>query len=451
MKQKIAIVVLTLILGNFEMQATTARDEYQQPITISASIMQPFETAALNILSSGKKYIVASIIINCPAGSDNNSIRFLNNSGYIQLGEIPALMSSDTITITLTPDNESSDMVLSISIDRNGRRLHNSQERVLTSTFIDGHCVISSTNPCIKINGESVHQTIEGKNGEKGRAIIWVLAIILADILIVIYLIRRRKEEHKIKEQSDLLSKAIPKLNIEQKQTNKIICFGEFHIYNGDAVDIAQRMSPILKELLILFICNEKEGLTSEKIRTLLWNEKTDKEARNSRNVYITKLRQFLAPLKMDILYEQGKWTLSSVEVEIDLWTMTGICEEGIEGNNIEKILEIISRGELFQYINYDWLYKYKERLDDVILLRLTGFISSLSVKDDPQMVIRIADAMFIFDSLNELALTAKCKSLKELAKHTVARQIYWLYCKEYKELYGEEYSVSFSSIMTDE
>jgi hypothetical protein len=62
--------------------------------------------------------------------------------------------------------------------------------------------------------------------------------------------------------------------------------------------------------------------------------------------------------------------------------------------------------------------------------------------------LIHIADAVFFFDALNEEAMIIKCKILSKLGKHSLAKNTFLKFTKEYNTLYNEEYSKDFNEIV---
>jgi len=78
---------------------------------------------------------------------------------------------------------------------------------------------------------------------------------------------------------------------------------------------------------------------------------------------------------------------------------------------------------------------------------RLVKYERILVIKDQPEHVIQIADAIFNFDSANEEAMENKIKASIVLGRHTVAKEVYDHFSREYKSLYNTDYPKSFTTI----
>jgi ribosome biogenesis protein Nip4 len=52
------------------------------------------------------------------------------------------------------------------------------------------------------------------------------------------------------------------------------------------------------------------------------------------------------------------------------------------------------------------------------------------------------------FDTVNKQALRLKCKSLISLGRHSLARNTYEKFSKEYRHVYGEDFPESFREII---
>jgi hypothetical protein len=76
-----------------------------------------------------------------------------------------------------------------------------------------------------------------------------------------------------------------------------IVFFGGFQMFDEKGNDITGKFTPLLKELfLVLWLYTHKnnKGISSQKLKDLLWYDKSDKSAQNNRAVNITKLKTIL-------------------------------------------------------------------------------------------------------------------------------------------------------------
>ncbi len=62
--------------------------------------------------------------------------------------------------------------------------------------------------------------------------------------------------------------------------------------------------------------------------------------------------------------------------------------------------------------------------------------------------MIQLADAILIFDMMHEEAIGIKCKALTTLGKHSLAKEIFAKFSKDYLTLYDEPFDRSFTDII---
>ena len=80
--------------------------------------------------------------------------------------------------------------------------------------------------------------------------------------------------------------------------------------------DITGKFTPLIKELfLVLWLYTHKnnKGISSQKLKDLLWYDKSDKSAQNNRAVNITKLKTILKQLgDFSISKKTGYWIIEN-------------------------------------------------------------------------------------------------------------------------------------------
>jgi len=62
--------------------------------------------------------------------------------------------------------------------------------------------------------------------------------------------------------------------------------------------------------------------------------------------------------------------------------------------------------------------------------------------------LIEIADKIFLFDSVDEVAMEIKCKALIQLGKHSLAKDCYENFVKEYGLLYNQPFAKSYQEFL---
>lgn len=274
----------------------------------------------------------------------------------------------------------------------------------------------------------------------------------------------------KVQSQSDVPeSKTIPKkewmqesetiftetVNYYDRSRASISLLGCFNVRDKDGNDITSNFTPRLKHLLILLILyTEKnaQGILASKTTEILWPEKEETAARNNRNVNLRKLRVLLESIgDMEVMIENNflriKW---GTNVFCDYHTLIA-CTKQFEQEKSEellnRILELLLYGPLLPNTIVDWLDDFKDDYSSYSIDLLKNLLEIEISRNHQDMIIRLADIMFLHDPLNEEALAAKCSVLSAQGKKGIARNLYDRFCKEYHDSMGESYKIPFADL----
>ena len=274
----------------------------------------------------------------------------------------------------------------------------------------------------------------------------------------------------KVQSQSDVPeSKTIPKkewmqesetiftetVNYYDRSRAAISLLGCFNVRDKDGNDITSNFTPRLKHLLILLILyTEKnaQGILASKTTEILWPEKEETAARNNRNVNLRKLRVLLESIgDMEVMIENNflriKWGTGVFCDYHTLITCTKQFEQEKSEELLNRILEILLYGPLLPNTILDWLDDFKDDYSSYSIDLLKNLLDIEISRNHQDMIIRLADIMFLHDPLNEEALAAKCSVLVTQGKKGIARNLYDRFCKEYHDSMGETYKVPFADL----
>ena len=247
---------------------------------------------------------------------------------------------------------------------------------------------------------------------------------------------------------------AVPVVPMPVRTTPRpgIFLFGNFTVIDKDGADISHQLTPLLKELLLLILIytiKYEKGVTLEKLNETLWSNMDEKNAKNNRAVNIGKLKSILEKLGACTLKkESGRWVLvfDAGEVNIDFAEFIRIrSKTGAAGTN--ELLGLVQRGAFLAQENYEWLDDIKSDVSNTVLEILQRYSATLPVSENAEMLITVANTIFVFDELNETALALKCKSLVSLGRHAIAKQVFEKFAAKYKDIYGEDFKGSFVEI----
>ena len=235
-----------------------------------------------------------------------------------------------------------------------------------------------------------------------------------------------------------------------------IYLFGNMQLFDSSGIEITKMLSPLLKELfllILLYSMRKEGGISPKKLDELLWYGKSEKIARNNRSVNIAKLKNILDKLEYCKLNKDfGYWTIDvdHNHVYVDYFQYLQILKDQVRNDKqrIADLLKIIQRGPLLLNIEYDWLDNFKSEISHEVIDLFLRFARSANSISDPEFIIQIANHIFYFDPVNEDAVMLKCKALANLGKHTLAKNTFEKFLKDFKAIYGVEFEKSFQSII---
>lgn len=295
--------------------------------------------------------------------------------------------------------------------------------------------------------------TAPARSNTAGKVNWWYYPVGLLLLAFALWLsFRNRKRERKKRSIETPIEEKI----IKTKQPPSVFLFGNFSVTDAEGQDITRQLTPLLKELFLLIVIYSIKyghGISVENLNEVLWNDKSDKAAKNNRSVNMLKLKTILEKLgNCSFKKEAGKWVFqySPEEIYIDLALFYQLAQnrEGINKDQIRQLLQIVSRGAFLHQTEYTWLDDIKSDISGKVLDVLIYAASTLSTPADAELLIEIANAIFNFDQVNEQALQIKCKNLNALGRHSIARNTYEKFAKDYRHMYDEDFPQSFNEIL---
>lgn len=242
----------------------------------------------------------------------------------------------------------------------------------------------------------------------------------------------------------------------KSKITGMIYLFGDLEVFDSDTVDITRYFTPLIKELflaILLYTIRWKRGISSVELTELLWFDKSSESARNNRSVNIAKLKTILDKMQYcQLSKETGNWrvNIDHERIQIDYYDYFNIIQDKskLDKQKIKELAEIIKRGSFLKKLDYEWLDTFKSEISNELIDTYLHFAKSTLVSEDPEFLIRIAGYIFYFDPVNEEAMIIKCKALAYLGKHSLAKEAFENFCREYKAIYGKDFQQDFNSIL---
>ncbi|GAB3895041.1 hypothetical protein GCM10028803_10960 [Larkinella knui] len=245
-------------------------------------------------------------------------------------------------------------------------------------------------------------------------------------------------------------------LGTDPTPPTRLFFFGNFQVFDQDGNDITKAFTPLLKELFLLLALNsigKQRGVPSEKLNELLWPDKSGRDASNNRSVNIAKLRNILDKVGFcSLSKESGYWKIefdfNQLYVDYERYLAIINDKTALTKRTIFELGEITKRGSFLLNTEYYWLDDFKADISNKIINTFLQYADKLTISDDPEFLIQITNFIFYYDPVNEEAIILKCKALSLMGKHTLAKNTFEKFVRDYKAIYGEEYEQSFSAII---
>ena len=307
---------------------------------------------------------------------------------------------------------------------------------------------------------------IIGNTQEKSNLVMYLLCCVL--ICFAIFFIYRRicfsnkrddDKAKKLTEDNTTKETTVEEPLIEQTSKNSMISLlGGFTISDRNGKDITENFSPITKQIFIYILINslfEKKRVTSQKLDETFWSGMDKSNALNNRSVNIRKLRIAISEIgNVTISNKNSSWFLDIGEnVVCDYYVVVSLLRKikqnkVITKNDTEQILEFASKGTLLPEVNADWIDKYKSDYSSKLTDFLLKAITNENIKDDLELLLRISNVLFLFDSIDEDAVRIKCRVLYLMGQKGASKQCYDKFVEEYKELLNAKPDFEYNDII---
>lgn len=234
-----------------------------------------------------------------------------------------------------------------------------------------------------------------------------------------------------------------------------ILLFGNLQLYDEDGNEITKQFSPLVKELflVILLYSIRWDGISSEKLKELLWFDKPSESARNNRSVNIAKLKAILDKMKYcQVSKETGYWRIKIDygQIQVDYTHYLSLIgnRKLLDKQSIVELAGITKRGNFLSNVEYEWLDTFKSEISNEIVDAYLRYAASVKIPDDAEFLVKLANYVFYFDPVNEEAMILKCKALAHLGKHSLAKSTFENFAREYNRIYGEDFRKDMPEVL---
>lgn len=225
---------------------------------------------------------------------------------------------------------------------------------------------------------------------------------------------------------------------------------GGFRVFDKDGNDITDSFTPTLKKLLVVIVLytgNSPKGVSNKALTDFLWRDKDEDAAKNSRNVYLSRLRYAISPIGNTSLESDSglRFIRFGEGTMCDYLEVLKLMEAG-KADRIGPLLELLFNGVLLPNMEVDYIDPFKASFSGKVIDFLSSLLTDSSLPVKTRM--RIADSLLLYDYVNEEALQTKCRILFSQGRIGEAKNSYLTFCKEYRKLMGEDYPRSFNDVI---
>ena len=282
----------------------------------------------------------------------------------------------------------------------------------------------------------------------------WSTVFILAISIILIIGFKLKGKIRKQPTAADKIRK-IDQIVIRKPEANYIQLFGDFKVLDKEGNEITSLFTPKLKQLfliILLYSKRNKNGISTQELTDILWQGHSSQSAKNSRGVTIRKLRLIIESLdSVQINFHIDRWSMAfSGNVYCDYVECLKLLKrEKIHDTDFNlNFYHIIQEGELFKGESYDWLDDFKGFVGNNIVDILLKFISELTIINDNELILKLADRILETDPVNDQALACKLKVLIKQNNSNLAKFTFDRFSLLYEEMYGEKFSGKFDEMI---
>ncbi|GJM63059.1 hypothetical protein [Persicobacter diffluens] len=229
---------------------------------------------------------------------------------------------------------------------------------------------------------------------------------------------------------------------------NAIYLFGGLEVFDREGQDISHKITPKLKQILLLIICypyNHGRGISSSEMTELVWPTATKSSGKNNRSISIRRLRLILEEIEgVEIVHDKQEWKLElTKEAFCDLNRLLQLKKQLKQEDNRqvqEEIMALTKRGPLPSTLRAEWLDDINNFIVSDTIKLLTDFAVDI---DRPNLKLQIADAILHLDDLDEQGLEIKLKTLLSMNKVGQAQSELNRFKKRHQNFFNDEYKLN--------
>lgn len=305
------------------------------------------------------------------------------------------------------------------------------------------------------------NQKEEGTFNKTFKTLIIVLGVLFTIILVLLWKRKSTKKTSLLYKQQQFAKRQeiVPKAN--EGMVESVLCFGKLRILDKEGINVAEKLSPLLKKIfIIVFLYSNqggKKGISTKQLTEFLWTGMNPQKAKNNRGTNINNLRAILNSCsEIDLVFKNKYWFIELsencfcdyqvIQKYLDSFSKEEYSKKELEVE-LPKFLNILKEGRLFSNSSEPWLDSFIEKFSNKIIEQCLNFTEILSIDKQGDLLYQLAEVICIYDDLNVKANKLKFQILIQQGKLSLAYKTYDSFIKLYAKIYNEPYSMSFEEM----
>ncbi len=240
---------------------------------------------------------------------------------------------------------------------------------------------------------------------------------------------------------------SLAKRHVPVDRNNSLCLFGGFTALDPNGLPI--QFSFQQRKLLLLIIkYNLDNGLSSKRMSSILWPDKSEEKAKNSRGVALNHLRSLLKKFDgVSLVYEDNHFKLSTGDsFYCDWFEFKG--ELASDKPDIDKLISLTARGKFMQFTDDPAFDSFKEKTETSLINLFVSEMENYYGRKQYLTVVELAEIVLVSDPLNEQAMIWLLNALVKLKNSDEAMVRYSAFAAEYLNAYESEYDRGFKSLL---
>lgn len=233
---------------------------------------------------------------------------------------------------------------------------------------------------------------------------------------------------------------------------NAVYLFDDFQVFDSKGTEISYQFGSKIRQMFVMVLLHmhqSRGGITTAKLSSCMWPEKTVSAAKNIRSVTVNHLRGILKDIDgVEFLFENDRWIIRHDDrfycdyLEALMLAGEIMQENTVREETVTRFVEILQRGTLLpSFTRYEWFENIRIEHDEFFIKVIETILREVPDTYEPRRILILANLLSSLDLMSEIAIYHKVTALCRLGQKVHAQNVYRRFQEEYYRLYGKKYS----------